>query len=304
MTQTDVIAITCTACGAAFDATSSIPLMRCPACGVAGYTDRSRQYLTTLSWTCATCGASNEGFYNFCLGCGAGLTSRCLRCEMPVYGALCLNCGMHQARAWRFGAERRYRQDSSTPRPVVPPKRDVRPEPASALNWRELDKRWRRAARQRARQWRGQQRGWLVWLALLAMMAVVWELAGVWPTVLWGAGALFWGVLPGRVRRLLAVLMMVAAAAWAGSLYLGSVEEALQPIIAEARALLARFEHDVWPSIREWWVRFGKTLPLLTQLTPDDPAYAALFGTIAFGLAILPAAVYLIDRVVRRLFHD
>jgi hypothetical protein len=60
----------------------------------------------------------------------------------------------------------------------------------------------------------------------------------------------------------------------------------------------------VWPSIREWWVRFEKTLPLLTQLRPNDPAYAALFGTIAFGLAILPAAIYLIDRVVRRLFRD
>jgi hypothetical protein len=304
MTQTDVMTLACTACGASFDAARLMPLMRCPECGALGYPDRAGQYLTTLSWTCVACGTVNEGWHNFCLGCGAGLASRCLRCDAPVYGVFCSNCGAHQARAWRFEAEQRSRQDGSEPRPLTPQERAAHPAPAGKLSWQELDRRWRRAAHRRARQWRGQQRGWLLWLALLVMMAVVWNLGGLWPTVLWGAGALLWGALPGRWRRLMAALLMASAAVWVGSLYLESAEEAIRLIVADVRTLAAQFESEAWPSIREWWERFLKSLPRLTRLTQDDPAYAILFGTIAFGLAILPAAIYLIERVVRRLFRD
>lgn len=303
MTQTDNAPLTCMACGHIIDAVKRFPLMRCSACGALGYPDRADRHLTTLSWTCSSCGASNNGLHNFCLECGAGLTSRCLRCEAPVYSAICLNCGAHQARTWRFETEQRYRQDSSTPRPLTPQERAERAEMINVSGWRELDKRWRRATRRRARRWRGRQRAWLLWLVLLFMMPVVWELVGLWPTVLWGTGALLWGALPGRARRTIAALLMVGAVMWAASPYLATVEEVVVPLFNSVGEWLARFERDVWPHVINWWKQFAATLPEIRELETNDPRYAALFATIAFSIAALPAAIYLIDRIVRRLFR-
>jgi len=37
-----------------------------------------------------------------CVTCGTGLTSRCLRCEKPIYTAICPHCGAHQAAMLRY----------------------------------------------------------------------------------------------------------------------------------------------------------------------------------------------------------
>jgi hypothetical protein len=278
--------------------------MRCPACGGLGYPDRAKQNLITLSWTCASCGTANDGQYNFCLECGAGLASRCLRCEAPVYSAICLKCGTHQARAERFEAEQRYRRDSTEPRPLTPQEQAARASVERPSGWRELDMRWRRAVRLRARRWRGRQLAWLVWLGLLMLMVLVWMLGGLWPMVLWGAGTLLWGVLPGRVRRTLAGLLVAAAAIWVGLIQAGTIMRSIQPLIDQVKNLIIQFERDVEPLIINWWQAFTATLPEALELQPEDWRYAALFGTIAFSLAALPIGIYLIDRFARRLFRD
>lgn len=91
----------------AFDAPQREPLLRCPHCRAIGFPDRAGLYLIDLAWDCEACGEHNDGQHNFCVYCGTGLTSRCLRCEQPVTGALCIHCGTHQARA---GAQRAVNQ--------------------------------------------------------------------------------------------------------------------------------------------------------------------------------------------------
>jgi len=298
-------ALTCTGCGGRLEAAPARPLVRCAVCGALGYPDRAGQYLTALAWTCTACGGWNDGAHNFCLGCGAGLASRCVRCGAPVYSAFCTACGAHQARAQRFRAEVRYRVDGAEPRPLTPQERAARAEAAAGSNWHGLDRRWRRAARRRARQWRGLQRGWLLWLALLLVSVIAWQVGGIWPAVIWGVGALLWGPSPNRVRRAFAIVLMAVAAGWLGSRYFPFVEESLlRPLAAGATGLAARFEREVGPAVVAWWGRFQATLPRLRTLTREDPAYAALFGTIAFSLTVLPVGIYLIDRLVRRLFRE
>ncbi len=98
-----------------------MPRMRCPHCGELGSPDRSGLNLLTIDWECPVCGSVNDGTTNFCLNCSAGLASRCLRCEAPVYGAVCLNCGTHQARLHRFQTSEADRESWS---PIV-----IEPEP-------------------------------------------------------------------------------------------------------------------------------------------------------------------------------
>jgi len=67
-----------------------------------GYPDRAMHNLLPLGWECPACGAENAVTTNFCVSCGTGLTSRCLRCESPVYTAICLDCGANQATLLRY----------------------------------------------------------------------------------------------------------------------------------------------------------------------------------------------------------
>jgi hypothetical protein len=100
--------LSCAHCGETFDA-PPWPRIRCPYCGVLGYPDRAGLNLLPLSWECQACGAVNDGTTNFCLNCGAGLTSRCLRCEGPVYTVVCERCGAHQDRLLRYMAAEMHR---------------------------------------------------------------------------------------------------------------------------------------------------------------------------------------------------
>jgi len=92
----------CAHCGGGFGMWLWQPRLRCPHCRMLGYPDRAMHNLLPLGWECPACGAENAVATNFCVSCGTGLTSRCLRCESPVYTAICLNCGAHQATLLRY----------------------------------------------------------------------------------------------------------------------------------------------------------------------------------------------------------
>jgi hypothetical protein len=89
--------LVCARCGGGFSMWLWQPRLRCPHCRTLGYPDRAMHNLLPLGWDCPACGAENDVSTNFCVVCGTGLTSRCLRCERPVYTAICPHCGAHQA---------------------------------------------------------------------------------------------------------------------------------------------------------------------------------------------------------------
>src|SRR5687768_11430523 len=79
----------CLACAEPFDAPIHKPRLRCPSCSAIGYPDKAGRNMVTVGWECFQCGAWNTGRTNFCMECSAGLTSRCLKCEAPVYTSVC-----------------------------------------------------------------------------------------------------------------------------------------------------------------------------------------------------------------------
>ncbi|MGF1507050.1 MAG: hypothetical protein ACFB51_18240 [Anaerolineae bacterium] len=88
--------VMCMSCGQSFSADLWLPWMRCPHCDTIGYPDHAGFHLMPLNWLCQECGHDNDGLTNFCVNCGAGLVSRCTRCESPVYAASCTVCGTLQ----------------------------------------------------------------------------------------------------------------------------------------------------------------------------------------------------------------
>ncbi len=92
----------CARCGGGFSVWLWQPRLRCPHCRMLGYPDRAMHNLLPLGWDCPNCGAANAASTNFCVTCGTGLTSRCLRCERPIYTAICPHCGAHQAAMLRY----------------------------------------------------------------------------------------------------------------------------------------------------------------------------------------------------------
>lgn len=92
----------CARCGGGFSMWQWQPRLRCPHCRMLGYPDRAMHNLLPLGWDCPNCGADNPASINFCVTCGTGLTSRCLRCESPIYTAICPHCGAHQAAMLRY----------------------------------------------------------------------------------------------------------------------------------------------------------------------------------------------------------
>jgi hypothetical protein len=86
----------CMACDHTFAASLWQPRMCCPHCEVVGYPDQAGYNLIPLTWLCPQCEHENKGMTNFCLNCGEGQTTRCLRCEAPVYTTACTHCGTIQ----------------------------------------------------------------------------------------------------------------------------------------------------------------------------------------------------------------
>lgn len=259
------------------------PRLRCPHCATLGYPDRAGRHLLSLAWECPACGAVNEGLFNFCLQCGAGLPSRCLRCERPVYSAVCLHCGAHQARLLHLQRleERRLewvpilrehveqahtREEWETSR---------RHDPSYGVReWRTIDEQMREAAAQRRqRHAAGRSRRAAIWGWVALIVGVVWLLGANYREVVAWARALPASLDP---------------AAWLISLQ-GWYQAEVEPL---ARA--------IWAFFQGWWAAL-----LLTLSQPpatDEPEYAYLFASFMFGLALLPVLLYLLGRLVRRLF--
>ena len=91
------LSLHCASCGTTVELALWQPVVRCPHCEKLVYPDRSLRNLLPLGWNCLECGTLNDGLTNFCMFCGAGLATRCLACETPVTGPICLKCGEHQA---------------------------------------------------------------------------------------------------------------------------------------------------------------------------------------------------------------
>lgn len=139
------------------------PRLRCPHCRMLGYPDRAMHNLLPLGWDCPSCGAPNAASTNFCVTCGTGLTSRCLRCESPIYTAVCPHCGAHQAAMLRYQIaqtrrviwepivrariqEQQVQEQAAQAIPVLPPE----PETDSTPPARQVPSRPRRRSGSRA----------------------------------------------------------------------------------------------------------------------------------------------------------
>ena len=171
----------CVHCGETFRVSFLFPRMRCPHCGTIGYPDRAGLSLLPVGWECPSCGDWNDGLCNFCLSCGAGLPSRCLRCESPVYTSVCSHCGSHQAYLLRLKALETERESRPLVIPAPPPARPEEappvganiPEPPPAVHTARPPRR-QRAARRRGYRGGGCW-GWL-WI-LAGVVLLLWNLS-------------------------------------------------------------------------------------------------------------------------------
>ncbi len=275
--------LTCVHCGGTFEMPAWQPRLRCPHCWTLGYPDRAGRNLLPLEWECAACGATNDGSTNFCMACGAGLASRCLRCEGPVYSSVCDHCGAHQPRLMRLKhieAEReewtpilRENIEQQQAREELEAHRRYDPT-YGVREWRRIDRQMKAAAHERSERYAVRRRSF--WGSKRNLLGWLWVLIGLaW---LVGAnmdriGPYVAGLLPaGSLQGWLAVLT-------------GHLSE-----LAGITAVLAN----------AWWARLVQW-----GRQPDiaaTPGYAYMFGTIVFGLALLPVLLYVLNRIVHRLF--
>jgi hypothetical protein len=271
--------ITCVRCGGQIRADWLAPRMCCPHCGAIGFPDRAGHNLLTLDWDCPACGAPNDGRTNFCMNCGAGLSSRCLRCEAAVYTAVCGQCGAHQAHELTFREVEEQRtewlamvqaQRAEAERLAAEARRQqqMHNPDYGVTEWRTIDQGWREVAGQRAARYqpRRSRRG----KALALLMILV------------GAGWL--------ISQLVSLLPPGTIDAW-----LRAAGDAIMTAWDWAVAMTPA----VWTWVNQWWAAFTERLQTLER---NDPEYAYLFGTLVFGLALLPVGLYLIGRLLRRWF--
>jgi Double zinc ribbon len=255
--------LSCGSCGGLVSLSFWQPQARCPHCGVLGAPDRALRNLLPLGWECPDCGADNEGRSNFCMACGSGLASRCLRCEAPVYGAVCLQCGQHQAQSLRLQIEQAHRVDwlpiqreriqkqIAYLRPLADQPEPL-PEPIVSPVTPPVNPRTsRRTTRRTGRNNPLRRLGW------------------GWMPLAWGAFML--------MQRFRAGLD-------------------LSPVQSAGTSLTTG-----WAWVQGWWAAFIPSLVRIPALTPDNPEYAYLFAVVLIGLVALPFGLYLIDRVVKRL---
>lgn len=259
------------------------PRLRCPHCGTLGYPDRSGHNLLSLAWECPACGATNDGSASFCLACGVGLASRCLRCERPIYTAVCLHCGAHQARLSRLQSIdearemwspvlRQYVEQARTREEI---ETTHRYDPSYGVReWRTIDQSMREAADKRQQRYAAQRavrrpRRMQVWGWLALIFGAVWLISANYDQIVALLGSLA------------AVVDLTDIQTWY------TVE--LEPL---ARAVAA--------ALQSWWTVFSLTLS--RPPGPDDAEYVYLFATAIFGLALLPLLLYVLARVIRRLF--
>ncbi len=275
--------LVCLACGGVFHAARWQPRLRCPHCATLGYPDRAGRHLLSLAWECPTCGATNEGLFNFCLQCGAGLPSRCLRCERPVYSAVCLHCGAHQARLLHLRRleERRLewvpilREHVEQARIREEWEANRRHDPLYGVReWRAVDGQMRKAAAQRQqRHAAGRSRWAAVWGWVVLIVGVAWLL--------------------GANHREVAALARSLPASLDPAIWFVGLQSWYH---TEVGPLVGA----VWAFLQGWWAALSLTFSHPPAV--DEPEYAYLFASFLFGLALLPVLLYLLGRLVRRLF--
>jgi DNA-directed RNA polymerase subunit RPC12/RpoP len=125
-----MVELTCSGCGATIDDATD-DHAACPACGMAGYVDRSGRYLLPLSWACTACGAENEGDAAHCAHCDFELPADCLRCGATLEGIVCEACGGHQARLLQLQQEADRRSQRASALPYESPPHNT----ASVVDW-------------------------------------------------------------------------------------------------------------------------------------------------------------------------
>jgi hypothetical protein len=264
------LGLTCRTCGRPVELAFWQPLACCPHCGTLAYPDRALRNLLPLGWECAECGAANDGLTNFCLECGSGLVSRCPRCEAAVYGAVCLSCGEHQAHLRRLQKGQAGRAGwLPVQRARIQEQRsrleELRAEtgPASAPAPVVTGAPPRSAQTGRDPTRRPRRRG------------------GMWRFG-WGWMFLAWG-LYSMLQR-------------------GGFAQALPSTVQTTGSNLTQGLGSAWSGLQGWWAAFIPSLNQAPTLTPSDPQYAYLFAIVLIGLIALPFGLFLIDRVIKRLF--
>jgi len=261
------VTLRCAGCGNIVNLAFWQPVIKCPHCQRMVYPDRSLRNLLPLGWDCPQCNQPNDGLANFCVRCGAGLASRCLRCESPVTGPVCLQCGEHQAHL------RQLQNRMASRAAWVPIQRErVEAQLAYATTQAQSepppsvsthrDITPRETRRQERAQGRSRRRGW------------GWN----------------WGWWPLAIGVYFIVQRMGGFAA-----------PTAQPGDA-ATPTLPAWAIDGGNAIQGWWAAFLPTLDKAQSLTPKDAEYAIMFAALMIGVATLPMILYLIHRVVARLF--
>lgn len=277
--ETTLDTLTCVSCGCVFEPPQWQPRLRCPQCEVLGYPDRAGRNLLPLDWECQSCGATNDARFNFCLNCGAGLATRCLHCEHPVYTAVCDHCGAAQSRVAHLEATENQRQT------WVPELRQrilqqrLQAEVAAhqihnpsygVSEWRAIDAQWQQATQNRQTR-----------------HATVRASRRRWWSGFWGWA----GVLAGVAALIISNHDLIASAMGPAS------QQVSTWFAASVTPLLLNANTD----LGVWWQSFAASFG--SRLDKNDPWYAYLFATGVFGLAVLPALIYLWGRLIKRLFH-
>jgi predicted RNA-binding Zn-ribbon protein involved in translation (DUF1610 family) len=272
----NTIVAVCSGCGEALTLPGRQVRLACPQCGMSGALDASGRNLLPTGWHCPSCSAENPEHVNFCLACGAGLASRCRACEMPVYGAICLHCGAHQARLTHFASLQSGRvawepvlrtRAQSDPYPVSesiqsPPAAEPSPDPQAVDQAASQPDPAPRRGRRGRRGWRWG--GW--WMIVVAYF-----------------------MLQRVINPALAQLGNLAK-----NLSLPGLQASgtTTPAI-DVPALLA----GIWQ-----WLN-APSLSGLTVPSRSDPLYIYLFSATLVGMAALPLLLYLLERIIRRVFQ-
>jgi hypothetical protein len=140
--------------------------------------------------------------------------------------------------------------------------------------WRAIDQSMREAADKRQQRYAAQRAARRPW------RMQVWG----WLALIFGA---VW-LISANYDQIVALLSSLAAAVDLTGIQTWYTVE-LEPL---ARAVAA--------AIQSWWTVFSLTLS--RPPGPDDAEYVYLFATAIFGLALLPLLLYVLARVIRRLF--
>lgn len=255
--------------------------MRCPQCEILGYPDRAGRNLLPLDWECQSCGALNDARFNFCLSCGKGLATRCVHCEQPVYTAVCDHCGTAQSRVTHLEAAETQRQA------WVPELRQriqqhrLREDVAAhqvhdptygVTEWRAIDAKWKQAAQDRRQRFARPAK---------TTRARRWQWGRIWGWLwlIFGIGMLL--AYNGEWVRTTLSAGWVQIAGWYST--------TVYPAAANAGT-----------TIGNWWQPFVSSLS--EPINKQESWYAYLFATGIFGLAVMPALIYLWGRLVKRLF--